>query len=216
MQTETIKKTPYVFLLTFLLCILGSHRAVQAQTDSSRYITITVPQKVIQESLTRILPITLSDTSDKLEGKITIVNISNFKIFEKKITGNIDLLGENLNLVTSVANQDIRLKLGTARIDFDCIADLRYDNQQKILYIRPVAEGIDGDEALRNGDLGKALLLAFNGQEFPLSLQNLQPIIAEAGNKILTVQTRIADIRTSPAALRFELLPIISTIKKKK
>ena len=188
--------------------------SVLAQTASSRYITITVPQKVIQESLTRILPITLSDTSDKLEGKITIVNITNFKIYEKRITGNIDLLGENLNIVTSVANQDIRVKLGTARIDFDCIADLRYDNKQKILYIRPVADGIDGDEALRKGDLGKAMLLAFNGQEFPLSLQDLRPIITEAGNKILTVQTNIADIRTSPAALHLKLLPVISATPK--
>ncbi len=205
-------------LFTLLIIALtGIHYwafGVSAQTGSSQFITITVPQKVIQDSLTRILPITLPGTSDKLEGTITIVNITNFKIYEKRITGNVDLKGENLNLVTSVANQNIRLKLGTARVDFDCIADLRYDANQKVLYIRPIAEGIDGEEALKKGDIGQALMLLFNDREIPLDMKNLKPFIAETGNKLLTVQTDIADIRTSPAALHLKLIPVITALPK--
>ncbi len=208
-------KTLLLFTISTLFCIGAFPISLFAQTGNQQFITITVPQQIIQDSLTRILPITIASTSDQLEGTITIVNISDFKITEKRITGNIDLKGENLNLITSVANQDFRLKLGTAQVDFDCIADLRYDARQKILYIRPVAEGIDSEEAVKKGEIGKALLLFLDGREFPIEMHNLEPVIAEVGNKLLTVRTDIADISTSPAALHLKLMPLITASQKK-
>lgn len=202
-----MKKTTFILFLMFLFSISSG---VNASTQKFQHITLSIPETVIKEAFAKVLPLTVDGVSSKLEGDITIVKISNFSILDNKIACHIDLAGDNLHLVTKVANQDIRLKIGEAKVAFDCEAALRYDAQKQILYVRTMAKGIQAEDALKQGDIGKALLLFLNGKEFPLDIENLEPIIAQASNKTLIVQTKIAGMRAAKGFIQIALEPMIS------
>jgi hypothetical protein len=207
-----MKKTPQFLTAIFLLLLC--HHSVQAATPS-QFIGMNIPAEVIGNALQKILPLELDGNSSRLEGKITIVDISALQLHNNKISSHLDLQGDDLNLITTVGNQDIHLKLGSARIGVDCDAELRYDAAEQTLYIRPIARETQSTEALQNGDIGQALLLFLNGREFPLVMEDIQPIITEASDKIITIKTRIADITSVEGALQLSLDPVVTAVPKK-
>jgi len=204
-----MKKSLLVITTAFLLLFPVS--SINAAEKDPQFISMNIPGAVISNALQQILPLTLEGTSSKLEGTITIVGISDLQLHDRRIFCRIDLRGDDLDLITTVADQDIRLRLGSADLDFDCEAELRYDATLQTLYVKPIARGVQTDQALQKGEIGNALLLFLNGREFPLALEDIQPVIAEAGNKIITIETRIADIKAVEGALQFSLHPIVTT-----
>ncbi len=185
-----------------------------AATSTIKYITMNLPETVIAEAINQILPLSLNGTSSRLDGTITIINISNFRVKNQQILCHLDLEGNNLHLVTKVANQNIHLKLGSARINFDCDVRLRYDQTRKTLYIRPMANDVQGTDALKKGDIGQALVLLLNGQEFPITMQSLKPIIAVVSDKIINIKTKIVDIKAIEGALQVSLEPVITASRR--
>lgn len=197
-------------LLIFTLSFLMISLQLQAAADTNQYITMNVPEAVIAEAMKEILPLSLNTSSSTLEGTITVVNISDLRIKNKQILCHLDIMGDNLNLVTTVANQDIRLKLGSAKLDFDCEARIRYDAAKQTLYIRPTASDVQGSDALTKGDIGQTLMLFLNGREFAVTMQDLEPIITEASDKIITIKTNIADVKSVEGALQISLSPNVT------
>lgn len=204
-----MKNTLRMLLLTAIF-VLPTQTALTAATGHPP-ITITIPEPVIGKALAQTLPLTLAGDSERLEGTITIVDISDFKLDSTGITCRIELTGKDLSLVTSVADQDIRLKLGNASVDFVCEAKLRFDEASQTLYITPLAQGIEAENALEKGDIGKALLLFLNGREFPVALEDIQPMVALTSDKIITIDTHIIDISSATGMLEIRLLPEITT-----
>lgn len=149
--------------------------------------------------------------SDQVEGNITIEKISALSLQNQRVSALITIFGTNVVIKTMVGNQEIRLQLGSAAANFDCDADLRYDAQQQTLYLRPLPRNLEADQSIKKGDIGEALLLLLNGKEFPLEMKNTKPIIAETNFKIVTIKTRIADIRAMPQTLEIDLTPDISS-----
>lgn len=198
----------YIFQL-LLIILLSPCYQLQAKT-SDKYITVTLPQTVIQDSIARIVPLTLNVATDQVEGLITIEKISGLQLKEQHITAQILLHGDNMIIKTMIGNQEIRLQLGSATTDFACDAALRFDAAQQTLYIRPLPRELEKDKSLKEGNIGEALLILLDGREFPIELKDIQPIIAETSNKTITIQTRVADIRSTPEALQLKLLPVIS------
>lgn len=183
---------------------------LQAAAVTNQYITMNLPETVIVKAMQRVLPLSLNPPSSMLDGTITIINISNFRVKDQQILCRLDLMGKNLHLVTRVGNQNIRLKLGSAKVNFDCDIRIRYDRTKQILYIQTAAINNQGAEEPRKGDITQALLLILNGQEFPIAMQNLKPIIAEASDKIITIRTNIEEIRAIKGALQLSLTPNIT------
>jgi hypothetical protein len=197
-------------LLIFALFSLLIPLQLQAAAETSQYITMNLPEAVIEKSMKQILPLSLEGSSSTLEGTITVMDITDLRIKNQQILFHLDIMGNNLHLVTRVANQDIRLKLGSARVDFDCDARIRYDAAKQTLFIRPTASDVQGSEALSKGDIGQTLLLFLNGREFPLTMQNLKPIITEASDKIITINTKIVDVKGVEGALQLSLSPTVT------
>ncbi len=208
-----MKKSLLVITAVFLLLTFSS---INAAEKNPQFISMNIPESVISNALQQILPLTLEGASPRLEGTITIVGVSDLQLHDRRILSRIDLRGDDLDLITTVADQNIRLRLGSANLDFDCEAELRYDAALQTLYIKPLARDVQTDEALQKGDIGNALLLFLNGREFPLTLEDIQPIIAEAGNKIITIETRVADIKAVEGALQISLNPKVTTAPSKK
>ncbi|MEE4241899.1 MAG: hypothetical protein V2I36_10550 [Desulfopila sp.] len=201
------KRVSSVLSLIVLLFHLQNFAATAA---ASQTITMNIPEAVIADALEQVLPLTLDDTSSRLEGRITLQKISQFKLLDNLVSFHLDLHGENLSLITTVASQDIRLKLGSAQLDFDCDAYLRFDEEQQILFVKPMARDIQPEVALQQGDIGNALLLLLNGREFPLELQEITPIIAETHHKQLSITAVITNIISQKGALQLQLKPLIT------
>jgi len=184
---------------------------LHADPAKNQLITMNLPDAVIAEALKRVLPLALNSSSSGLEGTITIVGITNFRVKDQQILCHLDLMGDNLHLVTSVANQDIRLKLGSARVDFDCEAHIRFDADREILFIRPTAGDMRSSSVLGKGEIGQAIILLVNGREFPVNMQGLKPIMVETSDKVITIKTHIVDIRAVEGAVQCSIAPAVST-----
>jgi hypothetical protein len=200
--------------LAFIV-FLAPHN-LHAGPAKNQLITMNLPDAVIAEALKHVLPLSLNSSSSGLEGVISIVGITNFRVKDQQILCHLDLMGDNLHLVTSVANQDIRLKLGSARVDFDCEAAIRFDAGRQILFIRPTADAVQSSSVLGKGEIGQAIIdLLVNGREFSVSMQGLKPIMAETSDKVITIRTNIVDIKAVAGALQCSIVPAVSTAPRK-
>lgn len=184
---------------------------LQASPAKDRLITMNVPAEVVAEAMKRVLPLRVDGSSSGLEGTITIVSLTDFRVKDQQIGCHIEMTGKDMRIVTSVADQPIRLKLGSARMAFDCKADLRFDAARQTLFIRPSAGNVRATEALTKGDIGQVILLLVDGREFPVPIQNLKPIIAETVDRIITIRTKIVNIRAVEGEFQISMTPHVTT-----
>lgn len=184
---------------------------LQASPAKDRLITMNVPAPVVVQAIKRVLPLRVDGSSSGLEGVLTIVGITNFRVRDQQIKCRIEMTGTDMHIVTNVAGQQIRLKLGSARMAFDCDARIRFDTPRQILYIKPKAGDVRASEALAKGDIGQMVMLLVDGREFPVPMKNLKPVVAETADKIITVRTKIVDVKAVDGALELSLSPEVST-----
>ncbi len=178
--------------------------------ERQQYITMHIPQSIIRQTLAEITPLSVKTSSKNLEGTIIITRITKLKLEQNRIFAHVKLRGENLNLITQVAGQNIRLQLGRAEVEIDCQVLVRYNAREKKLFLRPVANTIDPAKALKKGDVGESLLALFNNKEFPVTIQELKPIIAKTADTSFIIQTRIRDIRVIKQAIQVLFTPKIT------
>lgn len=173
-------------------------------------ITLMLPESVIARAITAILPLRVDARSKVVQGDIVIKNIRDFQFGNNQLACRLQLAGSNLGFVTEISGHEIKLKVGAVEIDVQANATLRYDAAQQILFVKPVVKNLSPGGRDANADIGQALVAMLNGQEFPIALQNLDPIIAKSGAKVITIKTRITDISAQPQALRLSLVPHVS------
>ena len=196
----------FPFLVSLVLGLAGTIGQVQAQD----VITLTLPESVIVKATRAILPLDIDAHSKTLQGDITIINISELQLTDNQLACRLHLAGKNLAFVTDVAGHEIKLKVGEVEVDFLTTALIRFDPAKQTLYIKPIVKNVPKPGKNANADIGQALVALLNGREFPISMQNLDPIIARTGAKTVTINTRIADIRAMPKAIGLSLVPIVS------
>ncbi len=175
-------------------------------------ITLMLPESVIAKSVTALLPMRIDAHSKAVQGDIMIKSISDFQLSNNQLACRLRLAGNNLGLATEIAGHEIKLKVGAVEIDVQTNATLRYDAEQQTLFVKPIVKNLNpGGGKNANADISQALVALLNGNEFPITLQNLDPIIAKSGGKVITINTRITDIKAQPEALRLSLVPLIKT-----
>lgn len=195
------------FRLTLIAVFFFSSKPLLAAEEPIR---LTIPQSVITEVTRTLLPIKIDTHSKSVDGDITIINISNLRLTKGHLACRLHLAGNNLALLTEIAGHEIRLKVGSIELDVSTDAALRFDNKRQILYIKPIIKNLEGSGSGANGEIGKALVSMLNGREFPISMQELDPLVAEAGAKTVTIGTKIVNIEAKPKMIQLSLHPIIS------
>jgi hypothetical protein len=194
-------------IIVFLL--LGfSATVVKAATED--VITLMLPGSVIAKAVTAILPLRIDAHSKTIQGDILIKNIRDLQFGNNQLSCRLHLAGSNLAFVSEIAGHEIKLKVGAVEIEVQTNATLRYDVAQQTLFVKPVVKNLNPGNRDANADIGQALVALLNGKEFPITLQNLDPIIAKSGAKKITINTRITDISAQPESLRLSLVPLIS------
>lgn len=195
-------------LLFFILlfCITFSQHVVAGEP-----IRLSIPQSVITEVTRTLLPINIDTHSKSVDGDITIINISDIKLTDRHLACRLHLAGNNLALLTEIAGHEIRLKVGSIELDVTTDAELRFDVKKQILYLKPIIKDVGSGGSGPNGEIGKALIAMLSGREFPINMQQLDPLVAQAGAKTVTINTEIVNIEAKPKLIQLSLKPIITT-----
>jgi len=174
-------------------------------------ITLNLPEKVIAQAITAMLPFGIDAHSKNIQGKITIINISNLAITNKHLACQLHLAGSNLAFLTEIAGHEIKLKVGAVEIDFKANAALRFDADKQTLYIKPVVKDVATKGDGKNREIGQALIALLNGREFPVAMQDIDPLIAKAGTKTVTISAKIEDIQAKKDLLQLQLTPAVTS-----
>jgi hypothetical protein len=174
-------------------------------------ITLNLPEEVITQAITAMLPFDIDAHSKNIQGNITIINISELEITNQHLGCQLHLAGNNLVFVTEIAGHEIKLKVGSVEIDFKANAALRFDRAKQTLYIKPVVKNVTARGDSKNDEIGQALIALLNGREFPITLQKIDPLIAKAGAKTVTISTLITNIQAKEDFLQLELTPEITS-----
>lgn len=197
----------YFILSCFTLLTLTTFTP-QIQADD--FITLHLPETVIAKATKAILPLRIDAHSKAIEGNITIINISELQLTDNHLACRLHLAGTNLALLTEIAGHEIKLKVGSVEIDFKTDAEIRFDAKKQILFIKPVVNDVSASNTDPNADIGQALIAVLNGREFPVTMQELNPIIARAGSRTITINTTIANIEAKPKSIKLSLLPEVA------
>ena len=197
----------FLFLISLTFFFTVTVDQAQAAQD---VISLTLPESVIAKATQAILPLDIDAHSKTLQGDITIINISELQLTDNQLACRLHLAGKNLAFVTDVAGHEIKLKVGEVEVDFQTTALIRFDAEKQTLFIKPIVKNVPKAGKNANADIGQALVALLNGKEFPIAMQNLDPIIARTGAKTVTINTRIADIRAMPKAIGLSLVPAVS------
>lgn len=194
----------YFCTLFFVLAVSTGH------SQAKDMLTVSLPESMLTEALSAALPLEYTSVSKSVQGNFRIINISDLQLLEQQVNCRLHLAGDHLNIVTEIADQKITLNVGSVELDFKTRATLRFDSKKQTLYITPVIEEVTSVKDDGGGDIGNTIIQLINGQELPVSIKDIDPIITQAGAKTLTIATRIADIRSRKAWLQLFLEPRIS------
>lgn len=203
-----------ILLLFSLFLLLGQNG--HAETKGLDAITLTIPESVLSEAVQQSLPVPIDTGSDTVAGSISIENIDQLQLEEQQISALVTLIGNDIQIKTTIAGQQLRLKVGDVKLEFNITADTRYDAPSQTLFIKPTVTDLKSENSQSGDELGNLLAGLFNGREFPLAIDRLQPIITDTGSKKLAIGMQIKNVTITRNLLTLHLLPDIKAIKQTK
>ncbi len=203
---------PIKSLLTSLLLILLTG-TLSFAAPKQEAITMTLPASVIKDAIHKTLPLDFKIQSNTLVGSVSIDRIDNLQFQQNKLSSRITLTGHKLNLVTSIAGHDLRMKIGSLTMNFQCDATIRFDKPSQTLYLKPVITELQSTDAQKT-DIASTVVLLFNNREFPLQIEKLKPIVTDTGDKLLNISMDIVSITLQPNSLLLSIAPQIVATQK--
>lgn len=154
-------------------------------------MTIAIPEELMTEFINDTLPVKIT-RKKSFSGVIWIESVDKLKLGNDKISFSIKMHGEDIVYKRKVGKRPVELNFGDVRLAFECEGSIRYDKRRNILYVRP--EVIQ--ERAEEQALVPLLAALIEGREFPIEIQDLEPIITKIGDKSLTVDMDISSIFT--------------------
>lgn len=194
----------------FLILLTG---VLSFAAPKQEVITMNLPASVIKDAIHKTLPLDFKIQSNTLVGSVSIDKIDNLQFQRNKLSSHITLSGHKLNLVTSIAGHDLRMKIGSLTMNFQCDATIRFDVPSQTLYLKPVITELQSTDAPTT-DIASTIVLLFNNIEFPLQIEKLKPIVTDTGDKLLNISMNIASIELRPDSLLLSITPQIIATRK--
>ena len=170
-------------------------------------IVLSLPESALAQTMAAVTPFSFNSASSTIQGTITVRGIDNLRLSNNQVRARLDLLGSNLEVVTNLAGQNLRVKVGEVALAADVLAELRFDGKRHILYVKPV---VDQSQDVSGDEIGRSLVALLNGREFPVNMKDIEPFVAEVGGKTIAIATSVADIRALPKKLELSLTPRIT------
>ena len=204
---------PAKTLITPFFLILLLTTASHGATDQD-VISMTLPESLIQQAISKSLPLLFKAQSDTLNGSIAVDRIENLQLLQNSLSSRITLSGHQLSIITTVAGHDLHMNIGSLTMAFQCNATIRFDAQQQTLYIIPVITGVQSTDKQKT-EVASTLALLFNNREFPLKIEKLEPIVTETGNKLLNISMTLHRIDIQPDKVVLSIIPQLTSTAKK-
>ncbi|MCB2215998.1 hypothetical protein [Desulfofustis glycolicus] len=196
--------------LVFSILVLLFGATGRSAADSEP-VTLHLPEATLADILHKTLPIPIDQPDGSLTGSITVTSIDELQLSDGSVSALIGLTGSDLQVNTSIAGHQLRVNIGSADLDFALTATLRYDRPQQTLFIVPrVSQQNDGQATGQASDTAALLAGLFNGREFPVIIDRLEPLVTETGDRKLTVDLQPVDIAAVPQALVLSLQPVVT------
>lgn len=214
--TNNTKEVFMYFRLSFLslLLLIQLFLPIQIQAKSQP-IVVKIPEQTIATALKKVLPVQVDTNKVPVKGQITIIDIDKLQIYENGISCNVKLSGQDMAISTNIGDHNINLNVGSLQLHVNANATLRFDAAKQKLYIRPTISELNTGASSSAAELGPTLISLLNGQEFPISLQPLQPLFVHSDSKQVVINTHLANVLAKKDNLQLHLLPSVSAYNKK-
>ncbi len=200
-------KRIYTILLSLVFIFLFSLNTF-AQKGDVEDILIVLPAQSIAKFVTRLLPYEIN-MGKNFSGFLLIKSIKNFKIEKNKISFSSHIYGKDIIYTVKIGKQVSSIALGNVNLLNDWVSSFRFDADNKVLYIKPhlknqvVTKKVSQKEILIN-----TLFKILNDIEYPIDLQEINPITTEFLGKFLTINFEISDIYAANNKLTVKFRPI--------
>ncbi len=205
---------PVKVLITLLFLTLLTATTSFA-SPAQEVITMSLPKNIIQEIIIKSLPLSTRIKSSALIGSVSIDKIKNLQLQQNKLSSHITLSGYDLNVVTSIGGHDLRMKIGSLTMGFQCDATIRFDAKKQTLYVKPVISKLQSTDKQKT-DIASALVLLLNNREFPVHIEKLKPIVTNTGSKLLNISMVVSDINIQSDRMVLSIIPQITATPKRK
>ena len=176
---------------------------------------MNLPSSVVKDAIVKSLPLQFPIDSETIVGTIVIDKIEKLQFKKNKLSSYITITGHNLHIVTSIGGHNLRMKIGTLTTSFQCNTTIRFNAAKQTLYLRPVITNLRSTDQSKT-DFASAIVLLFNNRELPLQIDKLKPIVADTGNKLLSLSMNVSGIALRPESLLLNIIPMIKSTRKQK
>jgi len=193
------------FLITF---------SSTAQVDRLQEMTVVVPTQSLVKVIKPLLPYKI-DLGENFLGSFFIKSIENIRINNDKILFSSLIIGRDIKYATKIGNRVINLGVGDVNLTSLWEVSFKYDKIKKTLFIKPYLQDSKNKKAFSQGDvLLNALLTALSDIEYPIKLDNLEPLKSEFSDQLWMLNMDIVDVYTGNGKLFIELRPTVQIIEQ--
>jgi len=200
-------KRIYTILLSLVFIFLFSLN-IFAQKDDDEDILIVLPAQSLANFVTRLLPYEINKGKN-FSGPLWIKSIKNIKIEKNRISFSSHIYGKDIIYNVEIGKQVSSIELGNVSLLNDWEISFRFDADKKVFYIKPhlknqvVTENASHKEILIN-----TLFKVLSDIEYPIDLQEINPITTEFLGNFLTINFEVSDICAAHNELTVKLRPI--------
>ena len=191
-----------------LLLPMAVNAAPTAPNKAQRAIVITMPAETVLASLQKMLPLAIPSHNEQLQGDIVLESLDRLFIHDNILSLRGVLSGKNLVIITNIAGQDLRLKLGQIHLPVTCDLQTRFDQAKRKLFVTPRFAETVADKNSQEASVG-SLIGALGGREYPVDLDALQLLNIKMGTRSIPIAMEPTNIAGTDNALIFRLMPRI-------
>ena len=208
-------KRIYVILFIGVVFVFLFNLNTFAQKDTAEDISIILPTESIAKFVTQLLPYEIN-LGENFSGALFIKAIDHIKIEDNKISFSLHMYGKDITYFAKMGKQTASIEIGSMNLvnDWECF--LRFDIDKKVFYIKPhLINPVDSQNAGYNEIFRNSLFIAFSDIEYPMALQEIDPITTEFLEKVLTVNFDISNIFAADNKMTIQFRPIPHIIDNK-
>jgi len=197
----------FIFFQVLLLLLMASVFTAAAIDQS---VTISIPDDILLRAIKDGLPIPIEAQSQYFQGDVAVQSLEKLQVREKSLYLQGVVAGRNFTMNTSIAGKEISMAIGSVQLPLTCELFLRFDGSKNVLFVTP---RFPKPKSLYAADPADALLLLLSSlgeKEYPVELGAIQPILAKAGTRNISIELEPVDILTQKGLLVIKMRPKVS------
>ena len=194
------------FVSIILLSMVSSSIA---QVDSLKETTVVVPAESIARAIKPLLPYKI-DLGKNFLGSFFVQSVENIRLEKGKILFSSLISGKDIKYATKVGEQVVNVVVGDVNLASRWEVSFKFDRTNKKLLLKPDLQDSKNENEFSQGDaLLNTLLTALSGIEYPIELNNLEPVKSEFYNQLVTAKMDVSDVYAANDKLFIELIPTV-------